>query len=186
MVRIAPALRALGRLYELLPLKHNTLTREVFKSCFDQFFDPIRNYIYYRCGDGELATDVAQEVFTKLWEKQLEGTPQELKSLLYKMAGDMFVNHYRKQQVAKRYQESFKLEVTANTPEEQVEYEELKAMYETALADLPEKQRTVFLMSRMEEMTYREIAERLELGVKAVEKRMSQALQSLKQAMNEA
>ena len=45
---------------------------------------------------------------------------------------------------------------------------------------MPEKQRIVFLMSRMEELTYKEIAERLDLSVKAVEKRMSIALGELR------
>jgi RNA polymerase sigma-70 factor (ECF subfamily) len=45
---------------------------------------------------------------------------------------------------------------------------------------MPENQRVVFLMSRMEDLTYREIAERLELSIKAVEKRMSLALKLLK------
>ena len=46
-----------------------------------------------------------------------------------------------------------------------------------------EKQRSVFLMSRMEDMTYKEIAERLDLSVKAVEKRMSIALAELKKRL---
>ena len=70
-----------------------------------------------------------------------------------------------------------------NSTEQELEYTELKSAYEKALAKLPEKQRTVFLMSRMEEMTYKEIAERLEVSVKAVEKRMSIALSVLKQQL---
>jgi RNA polymerase sigma factor (sigma-70 family) len=69
------------------------------------------------------------------------------------------------------------------SPEEQLIFEELKNRYETALTNLPEKQRTVFLMSRMEELKYHEIAERCGLSVKAVEKRMNLALSYLKQAI---
>ena len=46
---------------------------------------------------------------------------------------------------------------------------------------MPEKQRTVFLMSRVEDLKYKEIAERLDLSQKAVEKRMSLALAFLKE-----
>jgi len=51
------------------------------------------------------------------------------------------------------------------------------------LACLSEKQRTVFLMSRMEGMKYHEIAERLKLSVKAVEKRMTITLTYLKKVL---
>ena len=66
-----------------------------------------------------------------------------------------------------------------------MQYNELQANYAKALAALGEKQRTVFLMARMEGLKYHEIAERLNLSVKAVEKRMSIALGYLKKALQE-
>jgi len=48
------------------------------------------------------------------------------------------------------------------------------------LESMPEKQRTVFLMNRIDELKYKEIADHLGLSVKAIEKRMSQALEHLK------
>ena len=50
-----------------------------------------------------------------------------------------------------------------------------------AISDLPEKQKEVFLLSRIEKMKYREIAEMLEISVKAVEKRMHLALLEMKE-----
>jgi RNA polymerase sigma-70 factor (ECF subfamily) len=60
---------------------------------------------------------------------------------------------------------------------------QLKLKYETALSRLPEKQRTVFLMSRNEELKYAEIAERLDISVKTVEKRMSAVLAYLRKVL---
>jgi RNA polymerase sigma-70 factor (ECF subfamily) len=56
--------------------------------------------------------------------------------------------------------------------------------YENALATLPEKQRTVFLLHRMDGLKYHEIASNLGLSVKAVEKRMKFALEYLRKALN--
>jgi RNA polymerase sigma-70 factor (ECF subfamily) len=61
----------------------------------------------------------------------------------------------------------------------------LFANYTKALTALPEKQRTVFMMSRMEGLKYQEIAERLNLSVKAIEKRMSSALAYLRKTLHE-
>ena len=56
----------------------------------------------------------------------------------------------------------------------------------TFLAQMPEKQRIVFLMSRMDQQKNREIAEALNLSIKAVEKRMKQALDYVKKAISES
>lgn len=160
------------------------MTRTQFKEIFNNHFDEVRNYIYYRSGNTELATDIAQDTFVKLWEKQFIITDGKIKGLLFKIAGDLFISSYRKQKTAMNFSLNMKPQDSDITPEEQLQFKELQASYNNALASLPDKQRVVFLMSRMEELKYREIAERLEISVKAVEKRMKNALEYLRQAMN--
>ena len=161
------------------------MTREQFKELFDNHFDSVRNYIYYRSGDTEMATDIAQDTFLRIWEKQLSTDHKNITGLLFKISGDLFVSQYRRQKVFDKFRLNIKPPFTGRSPEELMIFEEMKARYESALAKMPEKQRTVFLMSRMEELKYQEIAERLELSVKAVEKRMNLALAYLKQATGE-
>lgn len=160
------------------------MTKEAFKQCFDQWFDELRSYITYRCCDEELATDIVQETFVKLWQKDLEYMEGQTKGLLYKMANELWISHYRKLQSEKKYKLSFRWKSGQNPTEEQLYYEELKTKYEIALSGLPEKRREVFLMSRMEQLTYPEIAEKLEISVKAVEKRMGLALEELRKILN--
>lgn len=160
------------------------MTRAQFKDLFDQHFDAVRSYIYYRSGDAEAATDIAQDTFLKLWEKQPEDLGH-VAGLLFKIAGDEFISQYRRQKLMSKFRLNSKPDNKERTPEEQMVFEELKERYETALAVMPEKQRTVFLMSRMEQLKYHEIAERLELSVKAVEKRMNLALAFLKEALED-
>lgn len=159
------------------------MKREDFKRLFDEQFDHLRNFIYYRCGDAELATDIVQDVFLKLWEKQLDKRPEELVGLLYKMAKDALVSKYRHSQTEQSFRARPPDDSSSQTPEEAISYEELKTNYEKALRRMPEKQREVFLMSRNDELKYHEIAQRLELSIKAVEKRMKHALQFLREAL---
>jgi len=159
------------------------LTKEEFRNIYNQFFENIRRYLYFRSGSKELSTDIAQETFLKIWQKQLKYDPEKVKPLLYKIAGDLFVNHLRRTKIEGEYLKAIKLNFTEEDDSSTIEYKELKQVYEKALTRLPEKQRVVFLMSRMEELTYKEIAERLHISIKAVEKRMSLALTELRKVI---
>jgi RNA polymerase sigma-70 factor (ECF subfamily) len=156
------------------------VTKEQFKTLFDRYFDDIRRYLYYRSGDEALSTDLAQDTFMRIWEKQMILMPGSDKGLLYKIAGDLFVSHLRREKLRKEAPDRISFQQSGRTPEEEIEFKELQEKYEKALVKLPEGQRVVFLMSRMEELTYPEIAARLSLSVKAVEKRMTGALSRLR------
>jgi len=159
------------------------VTKEQFKTLFDLYFEDIRRYLYFRSGDTTVSTDLAQDTFMKVWEKQMDLQPDRDANLLYKMAGDLFVSHFRRERLREKSPEHIRFEQRDSTPEDELHYQELKEKYEKALLNLPEKQRIVFLMSRTEELTYQEIATRLSISVKAVEKRVSGALTSLRKEL---
>jgi RNA polymerase sigma-70 factor (family 1) len=159
---------------------YRELIREDFKQLFCTYFEDVRRYVLYRCGDGNVATDITQDVFVRIWEKQMDVNLKTAKALLYKMANDLYITHYRKEKVAFNFFNTWQPAGKNLTPEDTMNYNELKIAYEEALKTMPEKQRTVFLMNRVDELKYKEIADILGLSVKAVEKRMSQALTHLK------
>lgn len=160
------------------------MLQQEFKILFDTYFDSVRSYLYYRCGDTELASDVAQEVFLRIWEKQLMPDANKEKALLYKIANDLFISHYRRKMVEMNYTQSLVVEESEATAHQELEYEELNDKYNKALKEMPEGHRVAFLMSRVEELKYSEIAERLEISVKAVEKRMTNALSFLREKLS--
>lgn len=164
-------------------LKEGKLGKEEFKKLFDTYFDAIRRYLYYRCSDTELASDVAQDLFTRIWEKSMHIDPAKDKALLYKMASDMIVSKLRRKKVELNYSNSIIAEENKNTPETNIEYGQLKIKYSEILLKMPEKIRTTFLMSRGEELKYSEIAERLNVSIKAIEKRMNLALTLLRKEL---
>jgi RNA polymerase sigma-70 factor (family 1) len=159
------------------------LTREEFKHIFDTHFSSVRNYIYYRSGDKDLATDVAQDAFLRLWEKMPSLVNTNIKALLFKIAGDVFISNIRKRNVEMKFRAKAPEEGLSESPFDLMNYKELLKNYEQALERMPEKQRSVFLLSRMESMKYFEIAESLGISVKAVEKRMQNALVHIRKAI---
>ena len=160
------------------------LNKEEFKNVFDIHFDAIRGYIFYRCGDMDMASDVAQDVFMRVWEKREVLNGNYIKPLLYKMATDFYISYYRKEQLRMSFEQSLLyVEDSERSPEDEMSFNELATSYAKALEQMPEKQRTVFLMSREDGMKYAEIADRLHISVKAVEKHISAALRSLREVV---
>ena len=161
------------------------MEQKEFKSLFDANFEGLRNYIYYRAGDKELATDIAQECFLRLWEKQPKGDPVKLKGLLFKMGHDLFISKYRHAKVVEDFAfKNSRGNGESISPHDEIEYQELKDKYQETLKSMPGNSRVVFLMRRDEELKNQEIAERLDISIKAVEKRMTKALEILKRALD--
>jgi len=159
------------------------VTREQFKLLFDTHFDAIRRYLYFRSGNRVISTDLAQDTFLRIWEKQRDMDAHKDVGLLYKIAGDLFVSHFRRERLSRGIVKEISFELEESGPEEDLQFKELQDNYEKVLTKMPEKQRTVFLMSRMEGLTYQEIADRLSLSVKAIEKRMTAALALLRKEL---
>ena len=156
------------------------LNKNEFKLLFDAHFEDLRNYVFYRCGDSELATDIAQDVFLKVWEKKLDVYKKREMGLLVKIANDMVISNYRKIQNGQKFRNSIHNHEDNITPEDNIIYNELNFEYEKALNDLGENERVAFLMNRVEGLKYAEIAQKTGISVKAVEKRMSKALEFLR------
>lgn len=154
--------------------------KQVFKNLFDQYYEAVRNFLYYKSGDMNLAEDLTQEAFLILWKKRENINPEKAKSYLYTIANNLFLNEIKHQKVVMRFQQRPSNNTNEESPQFLMEEDEFKQILEAKISELPEKNRIVFLMNRIEKLTYKEIADRLGLSVKAVEKRMHKALLELR------
>ncbi|MGB2136895.1 MAG: RNA polymerase sigma factor, partial [Flavobacteriaceae bacterium] len=147
---------------------------------YDAHFDDLRRYLIYRSGDQDLSGDIAQNVFMKVWTKKIEIASGNIKSLLFKMATDEFISHIRRKKVEKEYTKSIDLRLIRESDNND-DLLEKKVLFQKALNQLPEKQKTALLMNKMQGLTHKEIAEILNLSQKAIEKRIRLAMETLKQ-----
>ena len=160
--------------------------KEDLKSIYDEYFDALRGFLYYKCGDIEVAEDLVQEVFIKVWEKREGIEMTTIKSLLYTMCNNLLMNYFNHQKVVQRHQsEAPPADRHTSTPQFEMEEKEFEQQLNSSISDLPDGCREVFLMNRIDKLKYAEIAERLELSVKAVEKRMSKAISILKEKLGQ-
>jgi len=161
--------------------KENICKETVFAQVYQDLITPINNFIYYKFGSKENAEDISQNAFIKLWENCAKLSIKEAKSFLYKTAINMSLNVVKHEKVKLNFNTTPQKSITNETPEYELIGKEFQEKLQHTIASLPEKQREVFLLNRIEKMKYAEIAILLDISVKAVEKRMHGALLILRE-----
>lgn len=163
--------------------KKSTCDEQVFDQFFKSHAELLRNYLYYKFGDLDQAEDIVQDSFIKLWGNCSKVAIDKAKSYIYTVATNIAISNTRHQKVKFKYQNYIthhKSDSTNESPEFIILEKEFMEKLKTAIADLPERQREVFLLSRIDKKTYREIAELSDVSVKAIEKLMHKALVTLR------
>ncbi len=153
-----------------------------FRMVFDDHAQVIRNFIFYKCGDMDRAEDIAQDAFVKLWQNCKKVTFGKAKSFLMKVAQNAFFNEQEHKKVVLKYSEQVvRTKRFDHSPEFLMEEKQFMEKLQQCIADLPARQREVFLLSRKDKKTYKEIAEIIGISQKAVESRMHLALKELRE-----
>jgi len=155
---------------------YNICESKIFEDVYNMYAKDIRRFLFFKTQDLDKAEDILQEVFIKLWENCSKVDYDKVKSYIYSIANNMFLNEVKHQKVVQNYNKHNKNESTNESPEFIMLEKEFLEKLESTIATLPEKQREVFLMNRIEKKKYKYIALHLDISVKAVEKRMHQAL----------
>lgn len=152
-----------------------------FSNFFSMHAKTLRNYLFYKFGNQDQAEDVTQEAFIKLWENCATVPVDKARAFLYTVANNTTLNQIAHQKVVLEYVKKSNTPTTdSQSPEFLLEEDQFKAKLQKAIASLSEAQRTAFLLNRIEGKKYHEIADILEISVKAVEKRISGALLELR------
>ena len=160
-------------------MKMETGTEIWFKGVFDENYEYIRNYLFYLSGDIKLAEDLVQDVFLRLWEKRSSVKNESVRAFLFTIARNDFLKNRRQNKYDLKFRSTYFEQVENKSPEYLLELKEFDQKLQKAIAGMPEKCRVIYLMNRIDEMTYAEIAGSLKVSVKAVEKQMSKALRIL-------
>jgi len=154
---------------------------KTFSILFDRHSEVIRNFVYYKCGNMQQAEDITQDAFVKLWKNCKKVVFEKAKSFVMKVAQNAFYNEMDHKKVVLKYnQQASPIKIDGQSPEFLIEEKEFLVKLQRSISELPDKQREVFLLSRKDKKTYREIAEIIGLTQKAVERRMHLALSELR------
>jgi len=156
---------------------------EAFEQVFKNHFKRLHAYAFTILRDEIQAEEMVQQVFFKLWERNenlsLTGS---VTSYLYRAVHNESLNYIKHQKVRSNHQlnVAYSMKNEVEHPAKKIMAGELEKKIHSALNELPEQCRTIFQMSRFDELKYREIADKLGISVKTVENQMSKALRLLR------
>lgn len=158
-----------------------------FERYFKENYAGLCRYAFSFVWQKDAAEDIVQEMFFNIWKNhQSRQYSQINKAYLYKSVRNHSLNYLKRNKTANQYTviESMSGELNKITPENESENAELKNGIEKAIEKLPLRQREIFLLSRKNELTYKEIAVILHISVKTVEAQMGSALKSLRRCLS--
>jgi len=162
----------------------NICKDKTFEKVYNTYAKDLKRFLYFKYKDLAVAEDVMQDAFVKLWNNCANVSLEKVKSYLFTIGNNMFLNIKKHETVVRKNNFRHTKHSTNESPEFLLIEKEYLDKIETAIANLSEKQREVFLLSRLEKMKYKDIALKLNISVKAVEKRMHHALINMKNVLN--
>jgi len=152
---------------------------------FRKYYSFLCKSVYRIIPDTQITEDLAQEVFYGLWKKREQlKINTSLKAYLKRAALNKALNYIRDQKIDFRNAPA-KEELVSKQDSvvQELAADNLQQEIDAAIDNLPERCRLVFVLSRFEELSYRQISEQLGISMKTVENQISKALKSLRIAL---
>ncbi|OJJ20299.1 hypothetical protein BKI52_17700 [marine bacterium AO1-C] len=162
--------------------------QKVVQVLFDTYYASLCKTVNRIVHNTIITEDIVQDVFLKIWQKRNDLNIQiSLKAYLHKMAINAALSHLRKKyntsSIDDATPQQMKKHAHKETAVQNLEFQELETQVNGAINELPPKCREVFILSRYEEMSYKEIAQEMGISPKTVENQMSKALKHLRKRL---
>lgn len=157
---------------------------EAFEIIYNRYVGKLYNFMLgITRGDEYMSEEMVQTAFIRLWEtRERIDTGKSLISYLATIAKNTLYNKYKRQTVELIYREMVLREETEidHTTEQQVEGEWLKRSLDDLIDQMPPGRKNIYKLSRQQEMSTKEIAEKLGISVSTVETQLSLATKYMK------
>lgn len=170
-------------LVKLLKASDNLALKEVYDRYWRQ--------LYFTClrklKSKLLAEEIVQNIFLSIWEKRFTVHIDNLEKYLNTAARYQIINCIKTQLIHERHHSAIKAQITmeSNEPETRLLLRELSLAIDKAIGQLPPKTQQVFVLSRFEQRSIKEIASCLGISEKAVEYHITQSIRFLRVSLKD-
>ena len=163
-------------------LKEND--HEAFEEIYNIFWEDLYVYAYNVLNDQDACNDIIQDIFIDLWERRHETDIRNLAAYLHRAVRFQCLKHIRSGKIAKGYLQKMDQVRTTNQTEEIIHFEELHAILDGSIEQLPSKCKEIFQLSRFHHLSHQEIADKLGLSLQTVKNQVSKACQQLRSSVD--
>lgn len=155
--------------------------QDAFKRLFLEYYSTICHFLFRVLGDFDVAEDVAQDIFMKVWlRRSALDEKKSVKSLLYVMAKNTALNLLRKKKtLVDESAEDLSIPCDSRA-DDSILLKELSKSIADCVLSMPAQRKKAFLLSRVEKLSNKEIAELTNLSVRTVEKHLELAIKDIK------
>lgn len=163
---------------------------KAFEQLFYYYYPRLYRYAFRYLKNEFWAEELSMEVLARVWEKKSAITHVEtFENYLFTAARNHLINHWQRKVDGLLSLETLPAEAAdipgkdASAPYDPVLSKELETLYHNSLSDLPPQRRLIFLLHRNDHLSYKEIAQKLNISPKTVENHIGAALKQLRVAM---
>lgn len=161
-------------------------SEEALKIIYQKYWQCLFLSAYNVLKDKEACEDIIQEIFIQIWQKR------ESLNITSSLAGYLFTatryqvfHHIKKSAGRRELFENLEERFSTDSPDIPLYVKDLQEKINTAVEQLPEKCRNIYKLSREQHLSYKEIADYLQISSKTVENQLSIALKKLRGALGE-
>lgn len=152
-----------------------------FTEIYSRYWKVLYLKAYAILRDNDVAQDAVQDVFISLWNRRATLKILYLRAYLHQAIRFKVLNFIREGRTDEQFYVRLRSVTTEIVAENPLLFKEQETLLQEVVASLPAECKEAFLLSREEELTYKQIAEQLNISIKTVEKRISKSLKHIRQ-----
>lgn len=152
------------------------------------YYDELRRFVRFRTGSESMAEDIVQETWVRA-STSAAAMPENARAYVFRMASNLTADHMKRETARPAAPIEVETEIGAAdnlTPESQAAARQELAILAAAVQELPSKRREIFILYRGHGLTMRQIAQRLGISQKTVEKQIARAMVHCRARLKEA
>lgn len=157
---------------------------EAIDIIYQKYWNRLFSYAYRILQDETLCEDIVQEIFIQLWENRKTTVITHLENYLFQSVKYRIANNLRKIRFTSSHEMALEEALFSNSVEEKISFDELNNSLEAAIEKLPPRCKSIFRLSRFQNLTNKEISLKLNISQRTVETQISNALKSIRKSLD--